>query len=295
MTDRRTVRELLALLPPQGSRHMLAIDLARYTRPAWHGWVNNDRNEPHQAAPTALRHLALLLRGRQPHFVVLAGEGKDLHRSKLHAGYKAGRPPKPIGLTESEHAVRMACVRAGVAPYCVAGLEADDVLHAAVIVGGMGDMPVVVVTEDKDADQLCSNGLPVLVWDGEERVKDDLAVQALWGVPAARLPELFALAGDRGDGIPGVDGWGPKTAMQIINALGTRKLELAMKDGGQWWVPPKWRDKFIANRDVIRLSYELGRLRGKWLADRPQFEATQIDSLQVAQCLTDEAERLLRS
>lgn len=284
----------LTLLPPQGSRHMLAIDLSCFTRRAWHGHVNEHRQEPERAAPTALRNLARVLRARQPTCVVVAGEGTDLFRVKAFPGYKAGRPPKPPELVQMEQTVKAALVAAGVAPYCVRGLEADDVLHAAALVGIMGSMPVVVVADDKDAEQLVDGKAGVIVWDGDETVKDEAYVRERWGVAPDRLAELFAIAGDPGDGFPGVDGWGPKTTAKILNYAGERRLETLLKDGGQWWVPEKYRTKFVANRDVIRLSYSLASLRGKWLAEKPQFEATVIDPLDVAGRLADEAERLSR-
>jgi 5'-3' exonuclease len=282
----------LRLLPPQGSRHMMAIDLSCFTRRAFHGHVNERRQEPERAAPTALRNLARVIRARQPSCLVVAGEGQDLFRAKAFPGYKAGRPPKPPKLLEMEHTVKNALVSAGVAPYCVRGLEADDVLHAAVLLGIIGSMPVVVVAEDKDAEQLVDAKAGIIVWDGDEVVKDAAYVVTRWGVTPNRLPELFAIAGDPGDGFPGVVGWGPKTAAKILNYAGARTLDTLLKDGGQWWVPATYREKFVANRDAIRLSHSLATLRGKWLSGREEFRATGIDALHVAQRLADEAERI---
>jgi 5'-3' exonuclease len=284
----------LRLLPPQGSRHMMAIDLSCFTRRAWHGHVNEHRQEPERAAPTALRNLARVLRARQPHCIVVAGEGTELFRAKAFPGYKAGRPPKPPELLDMERAVKAALADAGVAPYCVRGLEADDVLHAAVLLGIMGSIPVVVVADDKDAEQLVSAQRRVIIWDGDETVKDEAYVRERWGVAPDRLSELFAIAGDPGDGFPGVDGWGPKTAAKILNYAGARTLDVLLKDGGHWWVPEKYRAKFVANRNTIRMSYTLARLHGIWLSERQEFRATTIDPLEVAQRLADEAERLSR-
>jgi 5'-3' exonuclease len=291
--EKRSVRELLALLPPQRSSHMLAIDLAKYIRPAWHGHVNEHRNEPHRVVPTVLRNVAYRLRARQPTHIILADDGPELHRTKLCDKYKAGRPPKPQGLTDAETTLRSVFAQAGVAPWRIRGLEADDVLHAAAILGRRLGVPVVVISDDKDAEQLVSDSGKILVWDGEERVIDERGVREKWLVSPAQLAELFALAGDSGDGIPGVFGWGPKTAAQILTNAARNDLAALLKDGGHWWVPEKWRKKFVENRDVIRLSYELARLRGQWLAGRPEFSATEIYPLDVAENLLANAERLL--
>jgi DNA polymerase-1 len=294
MTDTRSVRELLALLPPQGSRHMMAIDLSAFTRRSWHGHVNEHRNEPERAAPTAIRQIARLIRGRQPTCVVIAGEGHELYRGKIFPPYKSKRPEKPPGLITAEADVKAALAYAGIAPYCVRGLEADDVLHAAVIIGRMGEIPVVVVADDKDALQLVDDAAHILVWDGDETVKDAKAVRERWLVEPDQLAELFALAGDPGDDFPGVKGWGPKTAAALLGSTGGRRLDVLLKDGGIYLVLPKWREKFVENRDVIRLSYDLARLRGRWLSEQPRFEASVVDALMVSDRLSDAAERLAR-
>jgi 5'-3' exonuclease len=291
---KRTVRELLALLPAQGSRHMLAIDLAKFVRPAWHGHVNEHRNEPHRVVPTVLRQIAYRLRARQPTHIILADDSNELHRKKLSDKYKANRPPKPQGLADAESTLRRVFAQAGVTPCRIRGLEADDVLHAAAGLGRRLGIPVVVVSDDKDVEQVVSDAGRVLVWDGEERVVDEQEVGRKWQVLPWQLAELFAIAGDTADGIPGVFGWGPKTAAQILTGAAPTPLAELLKDGGHWYVPKKWREKFVENRDVIKLSYELARLRGGWLSERPEFKATEIDPLNVANVLLDAAERLVR-
>jgi len=292
--ESRTTEELIALLPPQGSPHLMAIDLAKYIRPAWHGWVNDHRNEPHRVVPSVLRNVGSKLRARQPSHMILADDGQDLYRSKIFDGYKAGRPPKPQGLIDAEETLRGIFAQAGVMPYRVKGLEADDVLHAAAVVGRRLGLPVVIVTDDKDGEQLVCDAAKVLVWDGDSKVVDEWEVQRKWGVLPTRLVELFALAGDSGDKIPGVHGWGPKTAAQILHVAEPRDLLTLLKDGGHFWVPPKWRKKFLENRDVIKLSYDLVRLRGQWLSEHPKFCAMEIEPLYVADLLFNAAERLSR-
>lgn len=271
----------------------MAIDLSCFTRRAWHGHVNEQRHEPERAAPTALKNLARVIRARQPKSIVIAGEGKDLFRAKLFPMYKAKRPPKPPELLAMEDAVRLAFSSMGIHPYCVRGLEADDVLHGAALLGRAIGVPVVIVAEDKDAEALVSDEHGVIVWDGQDRVKDEAFVRDRWDVPPVQLPELFAIAGDPGDGFPGVDGWGPKTAAQILQGANKRLPEL-LREGGFWWVPSKWREKWLANRETIQLSYKLALLRGEWLLKQPRFQAHPCNAMDLAAGLLDAAEDLSR-
>lgn len=282
-------------LPAQGSPHLLAIDLASITRRIWHGYVNATRNQPERVAPASVRNVERLLRARQPSLVVVGGEGKDLFRKKTHDGYKGKRPPKPPELDAMELDVKKALTIAGIAPWCVRGLEADDVLHGAVLRGIELGVPVVVVTADKDADQLVSDKDRVVVWNGEGDAQDEAAVVAEWGMEPSRIPEILALAGDTTDGIPGVFKWGVKTAVEILKSVGDRNLDRLLSDGGSFWVPTKWRKKFVDNLDAIRLSYDLAKLRGKWLAGHASFVATLVDPIAVADVLADEAERIYQN
>lgn len=273
----------------------MAIDLASVTRRIWHGYVNDKRNEPQRVAPASVRCVERLLRARRPSLVVVGGEGKDLFRKKTHDGYKGKRPPKPPELEAAELAVKNALTIADIAPWCVRGLEADDVLHGAVLRGIELGVPVVVVTADKDADQLVSDANRVVVWNGDDEARDEPAVVARWGMEPSRIPEILALAGDTTDGIPGVMGWGVKTSVQILRSVGDRNLERLLSEGGQFWVPTKWRKKFTDNVETIRMSYDLAKLRGRWLVSHAPFVATPVDPIAVADVLADEAERLYQA
>ncbi|MFM8809893.1 MAG: 5'-3' exonuclease H3TH domain-containing protein, partial [Chthoniobacterales bacterium] len=41
-------------------------------------------------------------------------------------------------------------------------------------------------------------------------------VEAKWGVPPEKIPDVLALTGDAVDNIPGVEGVGPKTAAKLV-------------------------------------------------------------------------------
>lgn len=90
-------------------------------------------------------------------------------------------------------------------------------LAAAALAAGA---EVRVVSPDKWLLQLVSAAVRVddplkeLVWD-------EAAVVRRFGVPPARLPDLWALVGDEALGAPGVTGLGPKRAQALIEAHGS--------------------------------------------------------------------------
>ena len=278
-------------LPRLGDPHVMVIDLAKFVRPAWHGWVNANRNEPGRVLPTALNRIVAVLQNRCPSHVVIADDAEDLFRKRLHPGYKGTRPPKPPELATIENDVRGILANAGLRVARVRGLEADDILHAAAILGTRANLPVVIVADDKDAHQIVSGERGVVVWDGAANVVDDAAVVKRWGVWPWQVVDLFALAGDAGDCVPGVHGWGPKTAAAVLKAAEPRAVPELVRPGGQWWVPEKWRKKFVENIDAIKLSYDLVRLRGEWLSRQDRFSLHEVDALDAADAILYEMGR----
>lgn len=275
------------MLPPQGAPHLLVIDGANLWRRSWH--VQEQNGSPEAAAPAALRTFARLLRARQPTHVLFAGEGRGSVRKALWDGYKAKRPPKPEGLLACEAFIAAALAGAGVPLFSVAGLEADDVLAGAALLARQASLPAVLVTNDRDVEQVVDDAMPVVLWDGAERVLDEGAVEKRWGVPPAKLGELFALTG-QDDEAPGVHGWGPARAATILNGAG-RPLDVLLREGGAWWIPSKFRAKFVEHTATIALSYDLVRLRGAEAATKIVLEDLEVRPLDVAEALIESAGR----
>jgi DNA polymerase-1 len=108
----------------------------------------------------------------------------------------------------------------------VPGYEADDVIGTLARKGREAGLNVVVVSGDKDFQQLVRPGVWLLnpgrggyanveehwvsVENGNERM----------GVPPALVTDYLALVGDTSDNVPGVKGIGEKTAQELVNAYG---------------------------------------------------------------------------
>jgi hypothetical protein len=78
---------------------------------------------------------------------------------------------------------------------------------------------VVVCTTDVDLFQ-CVRGERVVVLDrSRQRVTTETAVVERFGVAPALLADLFALVGDRSDGIAGVPGWGLRSGSRAHRCI----------------------------------------------------------------------------
>ncbi len=99
------------------------------------------------------------------------------------------------------------------------GYEADDIIATLVTQAVAAGYEVLILTGDRDSLQLVSSDATVLYpmrGVSELARMTPEAVQAKYGVPPGRYPEIAALVGEDSDNLPGVPGVGPKTAAKWI-------------------------------------------------------------------------------
>lgn len=138
------------------------------------------------------------------------------------------------------------------------GFEADDVIATLAHRGGAAGMPhVIVVTGDRDLVQVVRSGVTLLltVNGGMDRwpLLDTAAVVERFGVGPDRYVDLAILRGDPSDGIPGVPGFGAKTAASVIGAYGSLDAALDAARGGtpQRPLTPRLSGLLVEHQDLI--------------------------------------------
>ena len=110
--------------------------------------------------------------------------------------------------------------------YKVDGYEADDVMATLATRFSSEDIEVFIVTGDKDLMQLVEPNVNIaLLGKGEGKslfkyIRTDNDVVDYLGVRPSQVIDLFGLMGDKSDGIPGVQGIGPKTGVELITKYG---------------------------------------------------------------------------
>jgi 5'-3' exonuclease len=136
-------------------------------------------------------------------------------RNDLFEGYKTeeGVPPELLAQFDSaEEAVRSL----GVAVWSMRDFEADDALATGAARFGAEVEQVRILTPDKDLGQ-CLRGTHVVQVDRRaKKVVDEEALLARRGVRPGSVPDWLALTGDDADGIPGIRGFGEKTASALL-------------------------------------------------------------------------------
>ncbi|CAN0190906.1 unnamed protein product [Ascophyllum nodosum] len=159
----------------------------------------------------------------KPRYVAMAFDvGRDTtFRRDMFPPYKAQRKPIPEDLALQTPLARALCEALGCRTFTAPGFEADDVMATLARWARSVGLSVVICSEDKDMCQLVGDRMHVMyrrsngygVVGAEE-------VQAKFGVKPASLPDLFGLAGDASDNIPGVRGIGPKSGSRLLERFG---------------------------------------------------------------------------
>lgn len=144
------------------------------------------------------------------------------------------------------------------------GFEADDVIGTLAAKGVEAKLNIVVVSGDKDFQQLVKPGVWLLNpgrggpagveehWVGMENASERL------GVPPDRVTDYLALVGDSSDNVPGVKGIGDKTACELVAQYGS--LEAILEHASEI-TKKRPREALLQFADNARLSKELVTIR----------------------------------
>jgi len=144
------------------------------------------------------------------------------------------------------------------------GFEADDVIGTLAAKALRQKLNVVVVSGDKDFQQLVKPGLWLLNpgrggpagveehWVGIENATERL------GVPPRHVTDYLALVGDSSDNVPGVKGIGDKTACELVSQYGDLESILAH---AHEITKKRPREALLQYAENARLSKELVTIR----------------------------------
>lgn len=206
--------------------------------------------------------LALLREADPTHIAAATDHVVESFRNRLFAGYKTGAG-LPSNLLDQFPLAEQALRSLGMTVWPMTEFEADDALATAARRFRSSFDRIVILSPDKDLMQ-CVMERRIVVRDRlRKRVYDAAAVEAKFGVPPSAIPDLLALVGDAADGIPGVPGWGLKSAPALLARYG--RLESIPLNSTQWKVRLRGRERLAstlaASRREAMLYKRLATLR----------------------------------
>ncbi len=182
-------------------------------------------------------------------------------RKEVYPEYKGTRAKQPDLLREQWPALQPLVDAFGYSNLRVDGFEADDVIASLAERCRAEDIPVMIVTGDRDAFQLIDGPVKVMATARgitETKVYDREAVIERYGVAPEMIPDFYGLKGDTSDNIPGVPGIGDKTAAQLLDRFGDLETVLASVDQISG---AKRKQNLIDHADDARVSKVLATMK----------------------------------
>ena len=170
----------------------------------------------------------------KPDYIVAAFDRKaPTFRHKEYEDYKAGRKKMPPELGEQFPLVKEVLNLLAVNIYEIDGFEADDIIGTLAQFAERNGIEVFIVTGDRDALQLASDNIKVVITKKgvtETAVYNKDAFIEEFGVTPTQYIDVKGLMGDKSDNIPGVPGVGEKTAFKLISTYGSMEGVLSNID-----------------------------------------------------------------
>ncbi len=166
-----------------------------------------------------------VLRDEQPtHVAVAFDRSEPTFRHEQYVEYKANRRETPADFRSQLSLIFEVLDAMGISRLSVAGFEADDLIATLTVAAVAEGMSVLIVTGDRDALQLVSDDVTVLM---TRRGISDMtrftpaAVSEKYGLTPAQYPDFAALRGDPSDNLPSIPGVGEKTAAKWVMEFGS--------------------------------------------------------------------------
>lgn len=180
-----------------------------------------------------LKSLLEVLGNEQPEAVAVAFDlGVPTFRHQADDTYKADRPQTPEDFLIDMENLHELLAALGLRIITKAGYEADDVLGTMAQQAASAGYRVKIVSGDRDLFQLVDADKQISVlYLGKEAFSvrgvggvteyGVEEVQGKLGVLPHQIVDYKALCGDKSDNIPGVEGIGEKTAVQLLSTYGS--------------------------------------------------------------------------
>ncbi|MDX7709419.1 DNA polymerase I [Aeromonas caviae] len=250
------------------SNPLILVDGSSYLYRAFFASQQADLRTSTGLPSGAVRVMANMMRSLRKQYpdchvaVVFDAKGKTF-RDDIYPEYKATRASMPDDLRSQVVPIHQMIKAMGFPFLMVEGVEADDVIGTLARQATEKQLPVLISTGDKDMAQLVSDHVTLI--DTMKDVKTDReGVIEKFGVPPELIIDYLALMGDKVDNIPGMTGVGEKTALALLQGIGSideiaANLDKVAALGFRG--SKAFADKFREQEEQVRLSYVLATIK----------------------------------
>lgn len=213
---------------------LFVIDASGYLYRSYFAISNmtNAKGESTNALFGFLRSVMKLIKDFHPHHLVAVFDGPNNAQSRtaIYADYKAHRESMPGDLREQIEWARTCCQLMGISQLNIPGVEADDTMGSIAIWAQAIESEAFLCTSDKDLYQFVNDKIKILNTFKENLILGPKEVEDQFGVTPKQIVDFLAITGDSSDNIPGVPGFGPKTAAALLKQFDSLEALLAAVD-----------------------------------------------------------------
>ena len=253
-------------MPTIAPNPLVLVDGSSYLYRAFHAFppLTNSAGEPTGAMYGVLNMLKSLISQVQPSHIAVVFDAKGkTFRDEMFEQYKSHRPPMPDDLRKQIQPLHDIIRALGIPLLVIEGVEADDVIGTLAVAASKANQKVLISTGDKDMAQLVDDNI-MLINTMNNTLLDREAVIEKYGIPPELIIDYLALMGDSADNIPGVAGVGEKTALGLLQGIGSmaeiyanldKVAELPIRGA------KKLGDKLLAEKEMAELSYRLATIK----------------------------------
>lgn len=239
--------------------------------------MTNAKGESTNALFGFIRSVLKLIKDFQPEHIVAVFDGpqNSKAREEIYAAYKAHRSSAPPDLFYQIDWARHFCDLIGIPILNVPEVEADDTMGSVAIWAAKQNAMSYLCTSDKDLCQLVNDQIHII-----NTYKDNLEigpkeVEEIHGVPPHLMIDMLSMMGDSSDNIPGLPGFGPKTAAALLKQFGS--LDYILDHPQE--IPGKKQEIILREADKARISRMLVTIKTDvdFPQDRTFFSLRQAD------------------
>ncbi len=235
-----------------------------------------------------------LLSERAPSKLVFAFDEslKQSQRKSVYPQYKANRNPAPIELKRQFGWCQQWIELLGISKVSSDSWEADDLIGTLATLHRSSELPIVILSADKDLTQLIREGDLWWTFFADKKL-DYRGIVKKFGVKPEQIADQLALAGDKVDNIPGIPHIGVKTAANLLRKFGTlENLRQNLTEVGRmkFRYAGRVQQSLIENESILDISSRLTRINCEVEAMRGvDIERKTPDRIQLEQMMVDQA------
>lgn len=184
--------------------------------------MTNSKGESTNALFGFIRSVLKIIKEQKAEHVVAIFDGANnaKKRKSIYPQYKAHRQSMPEDLGYQIERAQQLCTLIGLPWLSVPEVEADDTMGSIAVWAKAHGIHAYLCSSDKDLCQLVNESVSILNTNKDNLIIGPKEVEEIHGLPPALMVDYLALVGDASDNVPGLPGFGPKTAVKYLSQFG---------------------------------------------------------------------------